>query len=461
MKKIIYLLFALTIQFSYSQITINESFTEVELIRDQFIGNPNFPANTFTVTSGTSANSVNSVAYFYANGADIAFDEGLVLSTGSVMDIPGANTSQISGGSNTWFGDIDLELNTGIQNTLNASFISFNFVAQVPTISLDFILASEEYGAFECQFGDLFAFLLTDIDAGITKNIALVPGSLVPISVTNVRGGDNQPICPSANEAYFDRYNYITSNANANIASIPAEDSPINLNGQTTVFTIADHLTVGHNYRLKIVVADYLDPLFDTAIFIRNNSFGAFPVIDTEPEDIIVNDGDNNGFEMFDLTIFESQMLGAIDTSVYSFDFSYHLTEADARANTNAIANPTAFMNTTDVQNIYVRMQNTYTGTAITTNFRITIDANLLSTPELQLNDIVIYPNPVVDKLTIDTANIAINSIEVYNINGQRIQSDIENNNGMTIVDFSSLDNGIYFLQIHSDQGKIYKRIVK
>lgn len=461
MKKILLILFLMTFNLAFSQMTIDETFTSQELIQDQFIGNPNFPASNFFTRTGTVVNSVNGIGYFYGNGVDFPFDEGLVLSTGNVAEIPGANTSSILGGANNWSGDIDLELNTGIgiSTTHNASFISFDFVADVPNVSLDFILASEEYGTFECTFGDIFAFILTDMDAGITKNIALVPHSLVPISITNVRGGDNEA-CEAVNEVYFDRYNYAV--ADTSISSILGEDSPINLNGQTKVFVLVDDLNMGHNYNLKIVVADYLDSVYDTALFIRNDSFGAFPVVDDEPENIVINDDDNDGMETFNLRMFEDQMLGTIiDMSVYSFDFSYHLSDEDAKNGTNAIPNPEAYTNTTAVEEIFVRMQNSYTGTGTTTSFRITIDAELLSTPDFQSDDFIIYPNPVINELTIDTSKVEFETIQVYNMNGQLLQTKTKTTDNLVTIDFSNFDSGVYFIQINTSKGKIYKRIIK
>ncbi|MEM6722296.1 MAG: choice-of-anchor L domain-containing protein [Bacteroidota bacterium] len=463
MKKILLFFSVLMIHFGYAQMTINSGFSPPYYVQDILIGNPNFPVTTFaysTYENFTNNAEISGIGVFNTNGVDIPIDMGLVLSTGNVFDIPGPNTSNLISGTNSWAGDADLENYAATtQPTYNASSIEFNFTATAPSISLDFLFVSEEYGQYECQFGDTFAFLLTNIGTGVTKNIALVPTTTEPISILTVRGGENTN-CTAQNIQYFGRYNYAV--ADASIPSIDANNSPINFNGQTGVFVLSDDLIIGDTYHLKIVVADFIDSAFDSALFIRNDSFGAYPTIITEPGNIVIEDNDNNGVETFDLTIFEDQMLGnAIDMSVYSFDFSYHLSLADAEAGTNAIPNPTAYENAADVQEIFARMQNTYTGTGIATSFRITTDADLLSTPESKLDAVVVYPNPVVDELTIDTADITINSMQLYNISGQLIHTEAKSNHGVTTVDFSTLERGIYFLQIQSDQGKLYKRIVK
>lgn len=459
MKKTLLIVFLITFNTAFAQVSIDESQTTQELIQDSFIGNPNFPASNFVSGTGTDFGDANGIGYFYANGADLPFEEGLILSTGNVASAPGTNTSILSNGGASWIGDADLEAYTSGTNTFNATSIGFDFQADVPIVSLDFVFASEEYGTSECVFGDTFAFLLTELNTGITYNIAFVPGTTTPISVINVRGGDNTS-CGSLNETYFGRYNYTV--ADASIPSIAATDSPINFNGQTDVFVLVENLNVGSNYHIKIVVGDHQDSIFDSALFVRNSSFGAYPIIEEEPEDVAIDDVDGNGEEVFNLRTFETQMLGStIDTSVYSFDFSYHLSEADAEMGINAIANPSTYTNVANLQDIYVRMQNSYTETAVTTSFKITIDPALLSTPEFQLNSIAVYPNPVLDELLIDTETLKTETIEVYNINGQLIKSQNKTETNTIKIDFSNLDNGVYLVKINSENGSIYKRIVK
>ena len=55
-------------------------------------------------------------------------------------------------------------------------------------MSFRFIMASEEYdgntgGNFECDYSDVFGFFLTD-ENGNTTNLAVLPGTDTPISVT-------------------------------------------------------------------------------------------------------------------------------------------------------------------------------------------------------------------------------------------------------------------------------------
>ncbi|WP_290700520.1 choice-of-anchor L domain-containing protein [Lacinutrix sp.] len=460
MKKITLLFILIAFNYSFSQMTINDAFTTQQLIEDQLIGNPNFPTSNFISSTGTDFGSVNGLAAFNSNGADIAFSQGIVLSTGNVLSIPGANITVISEGGNSWPGDTDLESATSVNNTNNASFIQFDFVAQVEAISLDFIMASEEYGTFECGFPDTFAFFLTDLTSGVTINIAVVPGTVTPISIFTVRGGGNND-CNPVNDSYFDRYNFDVSAATANPDYIIPEISPINFNGQTEVFTLMGNLVIGNNYRIKIVIADASDTAFDSALFIRKSSFGAVPLMEQEPSDIVIVDNDNDGSSVFNLRVNEPQMLGSVDTSIYSFGFDYYTTLADAEAETNAISNPEAYTNTADPETVYVNMRNTFTDMFITNSFKIATDPALLSVEDFILDQVKVYPNPVVDKLQISNQDGAITGVEIYNIRGQLVTSLTNDSTNTLEINFESYTKGVYLVRLISNQGSSYRRIIK
>jgi len=77
-----------------------------------------------------------------------------------------------------------------------------------------------------------------------------------------------------------------------------------------------------------------------------------------------------------------------------------------------------------------------------------------------QTNDInlSIYPNPVTNKLTIGNNEIKINTISILNITGGVVKTTTENTN---VIDVSNLTKGIYFVQIHTDNGLVRKKFVK
>ncbi len=460
MKKALLLLSLISANIMVSQVIIDDTLTIEELIQDALIGNPNFPASNFVKSTGVDfeEDNPNGIATFNSGGTDLPFEQGIVLTTGDALSIPGMNDTTLSIGTFGWPGDIDLEVVTSIQNTFNASFIQFDFVADVPSISLDFMMASEEYGGFECAFADTFAFILTNNATGISENLAMVPGTDTAISVITVHQGGGGA-CDAVNEAYFGRYNYAIEDPN--ISSINAEDSPIDFNGQTDVFVLLGDLIIGNSYTVKIVVADNTDPLFDSALFIRNSSFGAYPSIEEPPIDIVIEDTDNNGFEIFNLMENESLMLGAINTDIYQFDFSYYNSQADAEALVNPITTPEAYINMSALETIYVNMRNPFTGKAITTSFKVAIDGDLLSVDEQLLDKVVMYPNPVESELFIHSKATNITALEIYSLSGQLISNQYTTKNDINTINVLDLKSGVYLVKIISDNGTVVKRIIK
>ncbi len=454
MKKILLLVgLLISSNFIIAQISVDESLSIEVLIEDVLIGNPNFPSSNYSKSTGSDFGDDNGIGAFNVNGTDFPFS-GIVLSSGRAMNAEGPNTDLNSDGGSAWPGDADLEAVTGVSNTNNASSIEFDFVPAVSAISLEFLMASEEYDQnFECTFGDTFAFILTNNNTGTSENLAIIPGTTTSIQVVTVHlevAGQ----CDAVNEEFFDTYNFEPFGSST--------DTAIDFNGQTVPFLIVGDLVEGNSYTLKIVVADALDTAFDVALFVKGGSFGAFPVIEEDPDDLLVVDSDGDGIATFDLTVNETQMLGAIDTSVYSFDFSYYLTEEDAVAGVNSIFLPETFTNTSNPQTIYVRMQNSFTGAHVETSFQIETDG------QLGLEDgfgsyFSLYPNPVLDQLHINSSELFSElNVAIYDVRGELLISEKQFNTTEEInIDLSSLSSGIYFLELISEEHNTTIKLIK
>jgi hypothetical protein len=80
-----------------------------------------------------------------------------------------------------------------------------------------------------------------------------------------------------------------------------------------------------------------------------------------------------------------------------------------------------------------------------------------LGIDEQTINNILIYPNPVESKLTIDSKE-NIKRVTIIDIMGKTVQSISIMN---TTIDVSSLTEGIYFLQIQTDKGLVSKKFIK
>jgi gliding motility-associated-like protein len=266
--KLLYLLLLIPLVGISQSITVNTTtYTVPELVTNVLVNSPCLSVNDINWSTGTNYGSSNGIGYFENTNPNFPMQRGVILSTGNVLNAPGPNNTMLDDGLNTWPGDSDLEdilANAGISMTsTNATVLEFNFTALSPYFDFDFLFASEEYGNFQCQFSDAFAFLLTNLETGITTNLAIVPGTQTPISVVTVRDFLYNSACQSENAQYFGSFN---GGANSNL-------SPINFNGQTVVMNASAVLTPNVPYKIKLVIADRIDPQSDSAIFLSANTF--------------------------------------------------------------------------------------------------------------------------------------------------------------------------------------------
>lgn len=243
------------------------SHTVPQLVNNVLINSSCVSATNITWRTGSNFGTSNGIGFFQNTNPNFPMQSGVVLSTGDALNAQGPNNTILSDGTAAWTGDTNLEATlaaSGISMvSTNATVLEFDFTPISPNFSFDFIFASEEYGNFQCQYSDAFAFLLTNMNTGSTTNLAIVPGTTNPISVVTIRDYLFNSSCPSANPQYFGSFN----------GGSNASSSAINFNGQTKVLTAASVLTPGVPYHIKLVIADRLDPQSDSAIFISSDSF--------------------------------------------------------------------------------------------------------------------------------------------------------------------------------------------
>jgi len=80
--------------------------------------------------------------------------------------------------------------------------------------------------------------------------------------------------------------------------------------------------------------------------------------------------------------------------------------------------------------------------------FSFVFDESFVSIDDVNLNKIKIFPNPVFDKLVIEMENIKLT--KVYDCNLNHLKSISYKN----VIDFSDVENGIYFLEIFDENDK-------
>lgn len=93
-----------------------------------------------------------------------------------------------------------------------------------------------------------------------------------------------------------------------------------------------------------------------------------------------------------------------------------------------------------------------------------TITVQLIDCADLSENSIVskVYPNPVKDQLTIELAQLGENlTINLFSIDGQLINSQVNQNEPIYAIDFSEVPAGVYVLRLSSGSVNEEIRIIK
>lgn len=334
--------------------TSTTQYTVNQLVTDVLVNSPCATITNITSSTGTNFGSTNGIGYFNKNGSNFPFNDGIILCSGNANNAPGPNSTILSDGVTGWPGDTQLEATilaaTGnAMNSKNASKLEFDFIPIDDNLSFNFIFASEEYGTFQCAYSDAFAFYLTDLTTNVTTNLALVPNTTSPISVVTIRNQLYNTGCASVNPQYFDKYYQLPQGLNP-------LGAPINYNGHTVPMTASSIVIPGHQYHIKLVVADRSDTAYDSAVFIEGDSFNIGQV--NLGSDFLVSNG--NAICPDATTTINS----GLDPTAYTFTWML---------GTNVIPNATGPNLTVNQPGVYT-INATYNNTTCTASDSITVE---------------------------------------------------------------------------------------
>lgn len=481
--------------FSQNITADSNAFSDQQLIEDILFGtNCVDNINVTNTVSGNFSDGELSYGFFDAGNTNFPFEDGIVLSTGRLDNVPGPNNSLSDDDAPGWTGDQDLENILGISNTINATIFEFSFVPQASSISFRYIFASEEYrenNPSTCNFSDAFAFLIRPV-GGQFENLALVPGTTTPVQVTTVRP-EIPGACEAINEEFFGQFN--------------DTNAPINFNGQTAILTAGTDVIAGQAYEIKLVIADETNFRFDSAVFIEGNSFNAgvdlgqdqtlcegdsinLQVQNDEATAIrwffdgqLINDTDDNitvseadfgaglytveadlpsgctavdevqiDFETIvlpqDLSL--STCLNTDGFGVYNlFNISgeiasnlqilnFYLSQSDAEVGVNPIQNPNNFQNTSTDQTVFVRVVNPSNCVAVESvllsgNSQIFDDVSITVCPAQETTPTSFTSQNIINQVA-ESINIQVQSIDLYFSQNDAVNQNDEINSGFIEV---------------------------
>jgi len=171
-----------------------------------------------------------------------------------------------------------------------------------------------------------------------------------------------------------------------------------------------------------------------------------------------------------DCGLFELKLNTSVETYLIKVSVNndeYGTTTGGGTYEANATATVTAtaytgykFINWTK-SGIEISTENPY-------NFTVTEDVELVANFEeevgiekIEIDAIKIYPNPTTNKLRIESGELRIDSIEIFDIHGRAQKTESRKQKGKILMDISELPIGVYFLRIITEQGEVVRKVLK
>jgi len=266
-----------------SLLEVEDGFSAQHLIEDVLVG-----GGCFQISDLTYSGQSSQIGTFSNGLTNIGFNSGVIVATGNISIAPGPNDLN---GAAFGFGintpDADLaSLTTG--NTFDMANIEFDFVPTQSQVSFEFVFASEEYCEFvNTKFNDVFGFFISGPGIVGTQNLAVIPTTSIPITINNVNhmvnGGlytHNTPA--SGNNCQGGNLPGIPPPSPVPAATGPAVNE-LQYDGFTKKMIALANVIPCQKYHIKLKIADVADGVWDSAVFLRANSFNAGGEVQVTP----------------------------------------------------------------------------------------------------------------------------------------------------------------------------------
>ena len=229
---------------------------------DQIINSITTPQTVVTVTSVDCA--PGAYGTFEANDPAFGLEKGLILSSGQIDDPAGfgagiANPASTQASTNNQFpGDADLDFLSGATTSQDACIVEVDVFVATDQLTFDYIFGSEEYPEFTGgTFNDIFALLVSGPgiagDPGLNDqvNVATLPdGTPVQINLVN----------------NFTNWEYYRNNELSQ--TVVYDGLTSGFLGTDKALTASIDVTPCQTYHLKFAVADRVDGIYDSGVFI-------------------------------------------------------------------------------------------------------------------------------------------------------------------------------------------------
>ncbi len=236
----------------------------------------------------------------------------------------------------------DPDLNAISTNTItNGAILEFDFIPTGDSLNFNYMFASAEYPTYVCSgFNDVFGFFISG--PGISGpfsngaiNIALIPGTTVPVAINTVNSGvpggaGNAATCAAQDPNWTANNIYYTT--------LYANYSGQGYNGGTVSMPAVAQLQCGQSYHIKLAVSNVGDQALNSGVYLEGNSFSSNAVnidVNTVAGDTVIYEGCTDANFIF------SRPGDLSDTLIVNYDIAGTATSG---TDYNPLINPVVFL---------------------------------------------------------------------------------------------------------------------
>ncbi len=230
--------------------------------------------------------------------------QGIIMTTGHSDDADLSNACNIPVNASTDNNGAESEpdLATASGGTVHdVCKIEFDFRPTADTVRFNYVFASEEYHEYVgVSYNDVFGFFLSGdgLNGPYTNNavnIAIIPGTSLPVAINNVNFGTNGGVTCTGKPSGCTNCQYLVDNSQT---TDPAFNQFV-YDAYTVSMEAKSTVTQCEWYHIKIAISDVGDALYDSGVLLEKGSFNPGNVTEvtdyTHPTiDSLVYEGCNN-----------------------------------------------------------------------------------------------------------------------------------------------------------------------
>jgi len=239
---------------TYAQLDININHSVSFLVEKILVGKN----SNISVSNISYSGSPLSIAYFYNEGTNLVMKEGIMLSTGYAVDAQGPNNSTRTGETVNFLTNAELG-KIGNGKTGDVAILEFDFMPFTDSIIFNYVFASEEYPEYvDKNVNDVFAFFINEKGSSEKTNLAVIEdeyGDIIPITINNINSVTNN--------------DYYINNDRRNLGLFRT----FQYDGFTKLLVAKTKVKPFHKYHISIEICDIGDRYFDSAVFLKKQSF--------------------------------------------------------------------------------------------------------------------------------------------------------------------------------------------